>query len=83
MDPRVELITRVVADQKAAGRLSAKEAGSLLGLCEGHFLRLFKHEVGITFRRYKRLARIAGIATLLTDNILPVKQIAGVALAGL
>jgi AraC-like DNA-binding protein len=79
MDPRVELITRVIAEQKTASRLSAREAGSLLGICEGHFLRLFKREVGTTFRRYKREARITGVAGLLTDSAAAVKQIASAA----
>jgi AraC-like DNA-binding protein len=78
MDPRVELITRVIA-KRGTGRLSAREAGSLLGICEGHFLRLFKREAGTTFRRYKREARINGAVNLLTDNAIAVKEIALVA----
>lgn len=76
MDPRVELITQVVAQRKT---LSAREAGSLIGICEGHFLRLFKREAGITFRRYKREARINGTINLLTDSAVAVKQIALIA----
>lgn len=79
MDPRVELITRVIAGQKNGNRISAREAGSLLGMCEGHFLRLFKQEVGTTFRRYKRRVRVSGIVNLLADNAVTVKQIALVA----
>jgi AraC-like DNA-binding protein len=79
MDPRVELITRVIAGQKNGSRISAREAGALLGICEGHFLRLFKREVGTTFRRYKREARITRIVGLLIDNAVAVKQIAMVA----
>jgi AraC-like DNA-binding protein len=78
MDPRVELITRVITKRKNA-RLSARQAGSLLGICEGHFLRLFKQEAGTTFRRYKREARISGAVNLLTDSAVAVKQIARVA----
>lgn len=78
MDARVALITRVIAERKA-GSLSAQEAGALLGLCEGHFLRLFKQEVGMTFRRYKREARIGAIVNLLRQNQASVKQIASVA----
>lgn len=78
MDPRVELITKVIAARKT-NKLSAREACSLLGLCEGHFLRLFKREAGVTFRRYKREARIHEAAGLLTDNTVAVKQIAYVA----
>jgi AraC-like DNA-binding protein len=78
MDPRVELITKVIAKRKN-GRLSARQAGSLLGICEGHFLRLFKQEAGTTFRRYKREARIGATVDLLTDSALAVKQIARVA----
>ena len=75
MDPRVELITRVIA-RRETNRLSAREAGSLLGICEGHFLRLFKREAGTTFRRYKREARINGAVNLLTDTAVSVKKIA-------
>ena len=79
MDPRVELIVRVIAGQKTGSKMSAMEAGSLLGICEGHFLRLFKREVGTTFRRYKREARITGIVSLLTDNVVAVKKVASIA----
>jgi AraC-like DNA-binding protein len=76
MDPRVELIVRVIAGRKRGSNMSAREAGSLLGICEGHFLRLFKREVGTTFRRYKRETRITGIVDLLTDNVVAVKEAA-------
>ena len=79
MDPRVELIVRTIAKRETSILLSAREAGSLLGICEGHFLRLFKRETGTTFRRYKRHARISGIAPLLKNSAVPVKQIASVA----
>jgi AraC-like DNA-binding protein len=79
MDPRIALIIRVIARQKNGSNMSAREAGSHLGICEGHFLRLFKQELGITFRRYKREARITGIVDLLTDNLLAVKEVASAA----
>lgn len=79
MDPRVTLIIQVIATQKATCPLSAKAAGNLLGLSEGHFLRLFRREKGTTFRRYRREARIAAIIRLLRDNAASVKQIAGIA----
>ena len=79
MDPRVELIVRTIAKREITNSISAREAGSLLGICEGHFLRLFKRETGTTFRRYKRHARISGIATLLKNCAVPLKQIASVA----
>jgi AraC family transcriptional regulator len=78
MDARVALITRVIAERRS-GSLSAQEAGALLGLCEGYFLRLFKQEVGTTFRRYKREARIGAVVNLLRQNQASVKQIASVA----
>jgi methylphosphotriester-DNA--protein-cysteine methyltransferase len=73
MDPRVDLIVRAIAKQATPSGLSAREAGSLLGICEGHFLRLFKRETGTTFRRYKRYARISGIAPLLRNYAVSVK----------
>jgi AraC-like DNA-binding protein len=78
MDPRVELIRSVITNRNNA-RLSARQAGSLVGICEGHFLRLFKQEAGTTFRQYKREARINGAVSLLTDCTMAVKQIAGIA----
>ena len=42
-------------------------------------MRLFRREKGMTFRRYRREARIAAIVSLLKDNSAPVKQIAGLA----
>ena len=77
MDPRIRLITQAVVTNK--GELSANEAASRIGLCEAHFLRLFKLEVGTTFRRFKRSARIALATRLLADHTQPLKQIAGAA----
>jgi AraC-like DNA-binding protein len=78
MDPRVALITRVIAERKT-GQLSAREAGLLVGLSESHFLRLFKQEAGTTFRRFRREARISVAANLLADHAVSVKQIASAA----
>jgi len=78
MDPRVELITKMIA-KRNTGKLSASDAGSLLGICQGHFLRLFKQEAGVTFRQYKRVARISRAVNLLTDSDAAVKQIALIA----
>jgi len=79
MDSRVQLIVSLIAQQRSATRLSAREAGSLLGLSEGYFLRLFKQEVGTTFRQYRRAARIAAVVNLLIDNSASVKHVAGAA----
>lgn len=78
MDPRVELITRLLKEKNGC-RLSARDAGLVLGISEGYFLRLFKREAGTTFRRYKRAARIAGVVSFLTDYLMPLKQVAVVA----
>ncbi len=76
MDPRIQFIMGLTAEVANASGLSALEAGTLLGISEGHFLRLFKRETGTTFRRYRRAARIASTAKLVADNARSVKQIA-------
>jgi len=79
MDSRIRLITTLMAEQKGSTRLSAKEAGSLLAVSECHFLRLFKLEMGTTFRRYRRAARIGGVVNLLAENLVSTKQVASAA----
>jgi AraC-like DNA-binding protein len=76
MDSRIQFIMGLIAELAAASGLSALEAGSLLGISEGHFLRLFKRETGTTFRRYRRAARIASTVKLVAENSTSVKQIA-------
>jgi AraC-like DNA-binding protein len=79
MDPRVETIARIIVEEKNANNLSARKAASLIGVCEGHFLRLFRRALGTTFRRYKRAARIAGAAALMSNKNVPTKEAASVA----
>jgi len=76
VDPRIQVITKLMEGQQLDSRISARAAGSILGISEGHFLRLFKREVGTTFRRYRREARITGIADLLTRHAASVKSVA-------
>lgn len=76
MDSRIQFIMGLVAQPATASGLSALEAGTILGISEGHFLRLFKRETGTTFRRYRRAARIAGTVKLVAENVATVKQIA-------
>jgi AraC-like DNA-binding protein len=48
----------------------------MLGLSEAHLLRLFHREVGKTFRRHLRDARMIGAAELMKQTARSIKQIA-------
>jgi AraC-like DNA-binding protein len=76
MDTRIAFITRVIAEQNVERQLSARSAASLLEMSEGHFLRLFRREVGTTFRRYRRTARISAVAVMLAKRAASIKAVA-------
>lgn len=76
MDFRIQIILRVIGEHRRTGQLSSREAGTLLGLSEAYFLRLFHQETGATFGRCSREVRMANAAELVKDNTLSIKGIA-------
>jgi len=76
MDYRIRIVVRIIEEQKGEIHLTVKESSGLLGVTEAHLLRLFKREVGMTFRRYLRKRRMVQAAELLSDSSLAIKGIA-------
>jgi AraC family transcriptional regulator len=77
MDPRVRVTLQLIDEHNASIQFGLAEASSLMGLSEAYLLRLFHREVGTSFRRRLREARISRAAQLLRDYSRPIKQIAG------
>ena len=76
MDPRIRIVVAMVEEQKGAFHLTLTASSRLLGVTEAHLLRLFKREIGMTFRRYLRKQRMAEAAELVGDCSLAIKSIA-------
>jgi AraC-like DNA-binding protein len=76
MDPRIRILLKIVEEQKGAIRLTLRNTSGLLGVSEARLLRLFKQEIGMTFRRYLRRARMDAAAELLKTHTLSIKEIA-------
>lgn len=75
MDARIQIILRILEEQKGYGHLASGEACKLLGLSEAYFLRLFHREVRTPFRRYLRKATMIRAAELLKDPTVSIKKI--------
>lgn len=76
MDSRIQVVRRIIEEQKGAIHLTLKGSSKALGVTQAHLLRLFKQEVGVTFREYLRKHRMAQAAELVTDCSLAIKRIA-------
>jgi AraC-like DNA-binding protein len=76
VDPRIQLILKVMAERGPLICLSSTEAAKLLGLSVVHLRRLFHRQVGVTFSVYVRQIRLTKSAALLADHQRPIKQIA-------
>ena len=76
MDPRVKSVLFTIQSESGAITLTLMDASIQLGLSEPHLSRLFKREVGTTFRRYLRNVRMKKAAELLVDPATPIKTIA-------
>jgi AraC-like DNA-binding protein len=76
MDPRIRIILRIMAEQKRTRQISSGEAGTLLGLSEAYFLRLFHLQAGATFGQCSLEVRMARAAELVKDPTLAIKRIA-------
>lgn len=76
MDPRIRVVLKIVEERQGAIQLTLRNTSRLLGISETHLLRLFKREIGMTFRRYLRRTRMVGAAKLLETHTFSVKEIA-------
>jgi AraC-like DNA-binding protein len=76
VDPRVQIVVKIIGEQKGEIHLTLRASSRLLGVSEAYLLRLFKREVGTTFRRYLRKERMAQAAELVSDPSLAIKRIA-------
>lgn len=76
MDPRIEIVVKIIGEQKAEIHLTLKASSRLLGVTEAYLLRLFKQEVGTTFLRYLRKQRMSRAAELVSDPSVAIKRIA-------
>lgn len=76
MDARIRFALRFIEERGGAIGITPKEIGSLLGLGDARFLRLFRTEVGTTLRRHLLEVRMARAAELLKAGNPPIKTIA-------
>src|SRR5271157_3326183 len=53
-DYRIRIAVRIIEELRGDIHLNLKECSGLLGVTEAHLLRLFKREIGMTFRGYLR-----------------------------
>jgi AraC-like DNA-binding protein len=76
VDPRIGIVLKMIEEQKGALSLSLTASSRALGVTEEHLLRVFKRELGMTFRQYLRKRRMALAAELVGDSSLAIKHIA-------
>jgi two-component system response regulator YesN len=76
MDPRISAVLFTIQSGGGAMTFRLMEESMRLGLSEPHLSRLFRREVGTTFRRYLRDVRMKKAAELLVDPATPIKTIA-------
>jgi two-component system response regulator YesN len=76
VDPRIEIVVKIIGEQKGEIHLTLKVSSQLLGVTEAYLLRLFKQEVGTTFLRYLRKQRMSRAAELVSDPSVAIKRIA-------
>ena len=76
MDHRVRLLLTIMRESKGTINFSSRDASRLLGVGEGHLLRIFNRQVGNTFRGYLRSLRMAGAAELVRSGSMPIKSVA-------
>ena len=58
VDARIQIALKIIEEGKASIQLSLAETSRTLGLSEEHLYRLFHREIGKTFRRHLRDARM-------------------------
>lgn len=76
MDPRIGIVLTIIEEQKGDIHLGLNASSTVLGVSEAHLSRLFKREVGVTFRQYLRKRRMTQAAELVSDSSLAIKRIA-------
>jgi len=76
VDPRIGITLKIIEEQKGSMQFGLTETSRMLGLSEEYLLRLFRREVGKTFRGYLRERRMIRATELMKDNRASTKQIA-------
>jgi len=76
MDPRVRSVLMLLRDGRGPITSALVEESQRLGLSQAHLNRLFKREVGTSFRRYLRTLRMKTAAKMLQDQARAIKAIA-------
>jgi len=76
VDPRIGIVLKIIEEQKGDIHLGLNASSTVLGVSEAHLFRLFKREVGVTFRKYLRKRRMTQAAELVSDSSLAIKRIA-------
>lgn len=76
MDARIRFALRFIEERGGTLQISSTQISTMLGLGDARFLRLFRTEVGIPFRRHLLKVRMAQADELLRNRTLPIKAIA-------
>jgi AraC-like DNA-binding protein len=76
MDPRIGALLRIIHDESGPSHLALTNMSIRLGVSEAHLRRLFRRELGITFRGYLRSVRMNKAADMLADYSKAIKTIA-------
>jgi AraC-like DNA-binding protein len=75
VDPRIGITLRIIEERKGSLQFDLSETSRMLGLSEAHLRRLFQREVGKSFHRYLRNARMTRATELLREYTSSIKQI--------
>jgi len=67
---------KLIREHKTPAQFGLAETSSMMGLSEAYLLRLFRREVGTTFRTHLRDERMHRAVQLLKQNSRSIKQIA-------
>jgi AraC-like DNA-binding protein len=76
MDPRIQIVLKIIAERKSPPGLAPDEAARLLGLSLPYLLRLFHREVGTKYGNYSRQMTLSRAYGLLTNYTRSIKEIA-------
>jgi AraC-like DNA-binding protein len=76
MDPRITVVLRIIQERNGQIYFPMPDVLAVLGISHSHLLRLFKQELGITFRQHLRNVRMLAAAHLLSSPSTSVKAAA-------
>jgi AraC-like DNA-binding protein len=76
VDPRIQIVLKVIAEREVRFAPTPEEAAALLGLSSSRLRRIFHREVGTTYSSHLRQMRIARAGELLQNYTRSIKAIA-------